>query len=529
MEDATDDENTSMASDSVPTVFARARSAALLMTVNSPTASNMSLINTPCLVDEDVLSEQSFRPESGQLTDHYNPKKNHFLERTFAVDREVRNGRLYKHLKPERRAYFDDHPTDEEAPAAVTNTVDVQRALVIEGAALLHLLGDDLLEELFFAVASQCDSVIACRVSPKQKALLVKLVRNYVLPEPVTLAIGDGANDVGMIQEAHIGVGISGLEGQQAVNASDFSIAQFRFLEDLLLVHGRWNFSRMSRVILFSFYKNAVLACILILYNFQNHFSGTPVFDQWVLSMFNFIAFFPILFLGLFDRDLNKEYVKRNPQTYAPGPNNEYITNRTILRWISLVLIHALIIFYGTMPSVTHQGGMNSAFTGLMKGKNKDRPGDGEGSDIKVFGTLIYSILIVVLIYKVLFECRSLIHGKFPLCTCRNNVGEGFWSRLAYTWQGATSGSFLFLLAFLYVYELLAKQLSLFSPFIAVTTHMFNHRAVSWLLMIVVPIAACAIDVAIKVFSNMFYPTQIQIHAEIQASEIANYRRHRSK
>jgi len=108
------------------------------------------------------------------------------------------------------------------------------------------------LEEVFFAVASQCNSVIACRVSPKQKALLVKLVRNYVLPEPVTLAIGDGANDVGMIQEAHIGVGISGLEGQQAVNASDFSIAQFRFLEDLLLVHGRWNFSRMSRVILFS-------------------------------------------------------------------------------------------------------------------------------------------------------------------------------------------------------------------------------------------------------------------------------------
>merc|ERR1719183_3446895 len=121
---------------------------------------------------------------------------------------------------------------------------------------------------MIFAVASSCEAVVACRVSPKQKALLVKLVRTFVEDngeeEPVTLAIGDGANDVGMIQAAHVGVGISGLEGQQAVNSSDFAIAQFRFLERLLLVHGRWNFRRISKVINYSFYKNLVLVLLLL-------------------------------------------------------------------------------------------------------------------------------------------------------------------------------------------------------------------------------------------------------------------------
>lgn len=73
-----------------------------------------------------------------------------------------------------------------------------------------------------------------------------------------TLAIGDGANDVSMIQMADIGVGISGQEGMQAVMASDFTLSKFKFLEKLLLVHGLWSYDRLSRMILYFFYKNAV-------------------------------------------------------------------------------------------------------------------------------------------------------------------------------------------------------------------------------------------------------------------------------
>merc|ERR1719491_1785635 len=210
---------------------------------------------------------------------------------------------------------------------------DQRRALVIEGAALANFLGDPYYEEMLFAVASCCDSVIACRVSPKQKALLVKMVQDFVEPSPVTLAIGDGANDVGMIQEANVGIGISGLEGQQAVNASDFSIAQFRFLEDLLLVHGRWNYIRMCKVVLLSFYKNALLSSILVLFSTDSFYSGTQVINEWVNATFNFISFAPVVILGFFDRDLDREYTRKNPHVYASGPLNEALCARVTLRW----------------------------------------------------------------------------------------------------------------------------------------------------------------------------------------------------
>src|SRR4051812_43673389 len=92
------------------------------------------------------------------------------------------------------------------------------------------------------------------RVSPLQKALVVKLVKRHL--KAILLAIGDGANDVSMIQAAHIGVGISGVEGLQAARSADVAIGQFRYLRKLLLVHGAWSYSRISRVILYSFYKN---------------------------------------------------------------------------------------------------------------------------------------------------------------------------------------------------------------------------------------------------------------------------------
>jgi P-type E1-E2 ATPase len=110
------------------------------------------------------------------------------------------------------------------------------------------------LEQKFLEIASQCKAVICCRVTPLQKALVVALMKRS--KNAVTLAIGDGANDVSMIKEAHIGVGISGQEGLQAVLASDYSIAQFRYLERLLLVHGRWSYHRMCKFLRYFFYKN---------------------------------------------------------------------------------------------------------------------------------------------------------------------------------------------------------------------------------------------------------------------------------
>ncbi len=136
---------------------------------------------------------------------------------------------------------------------------------------------------------AQCKAVVACRVSPLQKSLVVGLVKNNVKPEPMTLAIGDGANDVAMIQEAHVGVGISGHEGMQAVRAADYAIAQFRFLRSLLLVHGRWDYKRVCKVILYSFYKNIASCLVLFIYCFFNDFSGTTMFESWLGAGWNVI------------------------------------------------------------------------------------------------------------------------------------------------------------------------------------------------------------------------------------------------
>ena len=135
-------------------------------------------------------------------------------------------------------------------------------------------------------------SVICCRVTPLQKAMVVELVKKS--KEAVTLAIGDGANDVSMIKTAHIGVGISGQEGLQAVLASDYSIGQFRFLERLLMVHGRWSYYRMSKFLRYFFYKNFAFTLCHIWFAFFCGFSAQVIysFNNYSFDLMICVIFF---------------------------------------------------------------------------------------------------------------------------------------------------------------------------------------------------------------------------------------------
>ena len=145
---------------------------------------------------------------------------------------------------------------DSEAGSVEQNiaasVVDINRGgvahsvVVVDGQTLAAINGDEALHTLFLDLAILADSVVCCRASPSQKASLVNAIRRRV-KRSVTLAIGDGANDIAMIQEAHVGIGITGKEGLQAARTSDYSIAQFRFLTKLLLVHGRWNYIRTCK------------------------------------------------------------------------------------------------------------------------------------------------------------------------------------------------------------------------------------------------------------------------------------------
>ena len=178
--------------------------------------------------------------------------------------------------------------------------VEVSNAsLVVDGPSLTFALDEELKPD-FIDLLKRCRSVICCRVSPIQKAEVVGLVKQSNKGD-ITLAIGDGANDVAMIQKAHIGVGISGNEGLQAANSSDFAIAQFRFLQRLLFVHGAWFYVRNSKVIVYSFYKNICLYIIELWFAIYSYWTGQVLFERWSIGMLlNYLNQFMQVFSNMY-------------------------------------------------------------------------------------------------------------------------------------------------------------------------------------------------------------------------------------
>jgi len=191
-------------------------------------------------------------------------------------------------------------------------------AIVIDGTALKLALEDKETSRKFLLLCKQCRSVLCCRVSPAQKAAVVKLVKDTL--DVMTLAIGDGSNDVAMIQAADVGVGIAGEEGRQAVMSSDYAFGQFRFLAKLLLVHGRWSYKRFSEMIPLFFYKNVIFTIALFWYGIYCNYDGTYLFEFTYLMFYN-LAFtsLPVIFLGVFDQDVSSKVSLLVPQLYGTG------------------------------------------------------------------------------------------------------------------------------------------------------------------------------------------------------------------
>jgi phospholipid-transporting ATPase len=197
----------------------------------------------------------------------------------------------------------------------------------------------------FLEIGCNCRSVICTRVTPLQKALVVKLVKKN-RPKCLTLAIGDGANDVSMIQEAHIGVGIMGKEGTQAVRAADYAFGEFRFLQRLLTVHGRYNLLRLSNVILYSFYKNFVFIMIQFLMGFFNNWSGQLVYEELFFTAFNVVfTSFPPLLYAIYERDLEDKDIDAHPELYIEVRNGLFWSEWKIAFWFMISLLHSGLIF----------------------------------------------------------------------------------------------------------------------------------------------------------------------------------------
>ncbi|XP_029469990.1 phospholipid-transporting ATPase IK [Rhinatrema bivittatum] len=189
---------------------------------------------------------------------------------------------------------------------------------------------ESLRERAFVDLACLCQAVIFCRVTPKQKAVVVQLLKRH--KKATTLAIGDGANDVNMIKTAHIGVGINGQEGTQAVQNSDYALAQFCYLQQLLLVHGRWSYFRVCKFLRYFFYKTFAGVLGHIWFAIFNGFTALTLYDTWFIAFYAvFYTSLPVLTMGLLEQDVSAKLSLQLPELYRVGQTGSLFTYRTFL------------------------------------------------------------------------------------------------------------------------------------------------------------------------------------------------------
>ena len=173
-------------------------------------------------------------------------------------------------------------------------------ALLIDGSSLALAL--QCCPEKLRDLSIQCLAVLCCRLSPLQKCEVVQLMKT-VQGSPITASIGDGANDVSMIQEADVGLGIVGKEGRQAARCADFAFTNFSMVKKVLLVHGHYFSSRLALLVLYFFYKNLVFILVQMLFQRYNMFSSTSIYDSLYLTLYNMVyTALPVLFISLTEK-----------------------------------------------------------------------------------------------------------------------------------------------------------------------------------------------------------------------------------
>ncbi|OCK83559.1 putative phospholipid-transporting ATPase [Lepidopterella palustris CBS 459.81] len=356
-------------------------------------------------------------------------------------------------------------------------------ALVIDGKSLTFALERDM-EKTFLDLAVMCKAVICCRVSPLQKALVVKLVKRHL--KAILLAIGDGANDVSMIQAAHVGVGISGVEGLQAARSADIAIGQFRYLRKLLLVHGAWSYQRVSKVILYSFYKNIALFMTQFWYTFQNGFSGQVIFESWTLSFYNVIfTVMPPFVLGVFDQFVSARLLDRYPQLYQLSQKGMFFKMHSFWSWIANGFYHSLVLYW-----------VSEAIFAW------DLPqSDGKNAGHWVWAPALYTAALATVL------------GKAALIT-------NIWTKYTVI---AIPGSMIIWMIFLPVYATVAPKIGFSTEFTGVVPRLFPSP-VYWLMGLVLPMLCLLRDFAWKYAKRMYFPQSYHHVQEIQKFNIQDYR-----
>ncbi|KAI0423943.1 hypothetical protein F5Y09DRAFT_325750 [Xylaria sp. FL1042] len=334
----------------------------------------------------------------------------------------------------------------------------IHSVVVIDGQTLAAVEKSPILADLFYTLIPTIDSVICCRASPAQKSTIVKAIRQR-LPKALTLAIGDGANDLAMISASHVGVGISGKEGLQAARVADYAIAQFRFLQRLLLVHGRWNYVRTGKFILATFWKEMFFYLPTAMYQRYNGYTGTSLYESYSLTVLNILfTSLCVLCMGIWEQDLRAETLLAVPELYVHGQRNRELNFFRFITWITGAVID------GTLVWVLLWLGYN------VFGRPRD-------NGLFAFGDLAFSVGILWTNWKLfIMETHyksAIVMGAFGITV------SGWWA-----WQAFLSG----------VYTLQPSPYAGRGGFV----NTFGRDTLWWSLLFGVLLVLAGVDIAFK-------------------------------
>ncbi|ODV88143.1 hypothetical protein CANARDRAFT_192996 [[Candida] arabinofermentans NRRL YB-2248] len=356
-------------------------------------------------------------------------------------------------------------------------------ALVIDGKSLGFALEEDL-EDMLLEIGVMCKAVICCRVSPLQKALVVKLVKRK--KKALLLAIGDGANDVSMIQAAHVGVGISGMEGMQAARSADFAIGQFKYLKKLLLVHGSWSYQRISLAILFSFYKNITFYMTQFWYVFSNGFSGQSMVESWTLTFYNVIFLvLPPFVLGIFDQYISANMLNQYPKLYKIGQKGHFFNVEIFWSWAINGFYHSAIIYIAAI-NIFKYG--NQLSNGMI-------------ADHWAFGVAVYTTCLVTSL------------GKAALISTQ-------WTKFTLV---AIPGSLLLWIILFPIYAVVAPRINVSKEYWGILSHVYGC-VVYWTMIICVPVLCLMRDFLWKYYKRTWSPEFYHKVQKIQKYQIQDHK-----
>uniref|UniRef100_A0A8C0EM89 Phospholipid-transporting ATPase n=1 Tax=Bubo bubo TaxID=30461 RepID=A0A8C0EM89_BUBBB len=275
-------------------------------------------------------------------------------------------------------------------------TLSQEYGLIIDGSTLSLILNPSQdssssnYKNIFLQICLKCTAVLCCRMAPLQKAQIVRMVKN-TKGSPITLSVGDGANDVSMILEAHVGIGIKGKEGRQASRNSDYAVPKFKHLRKLLLAHGHLYYVRIAHLVQYFFYKNLCFILPQFLYQFFCGFSQQPLYDAAYLTMYN-ICFtsLPILAYSLLEQHINIDTLTSDPQLYMKVSDNAMLQWRPFLYWTFLGAFEGLVFFFGV----------------YFLFQNSSLEDNGKVFGNWTFGTIVFTVLVFTVTLKLALDTR---------------------------------------------------------------------------------------------------------------------------